>query len=204
MDKKDKEESFCFLAANPQRSNPNTKKKNQKNALTINKQEKYSNAFLGYGPEDKNFALELTYNYGVDSYDLGTGFGHFALASRDVAGVVTKVKAAGRKVSRDAGPVKGGKTVIAFVDDPTGYKWELIERPTVDAETGEKAKEITEPIAQVMLRVTDLDKSIKYYTECLGMRLLRKRENPEYKYTLAFLAYGPEEESTVFELTYNW
>ena len=94
--------------------------------------------------------------------------------------------------------------MIAFVDDPTGYKWELIERPAIDATTGEKAKEITEPIAQVMLRVTDLEKSIKYYTECLGMQLLRTRENPEYKYTLAFLAYGSEEESTVFELTYNW
>jgi lactoylglutathione lyase len=57
---------------------------------------------------------------------------------------------------------------------------------------------------QVMLRVTDLDKSIQYYTEALGLTLLRKRDNPEYKYTLAFLGYGPEEENTVFELTHNW
>ena len=57
---------------------------------------------------------------------------------------------------------------------------------------------------QVMLRVTDLDASIKYYTEALGCKLLRKKDNPEYKYTLAFLGYGPEDESTVFELTYNW
>jgi lactoylglutathione lyase len=128
------------LAANPQRSKPNTKKKTTKNALTIIKQEKYSNAFLGYGPEDKNFALELTYNYGVDSYDLGTGFGHFALASRDVAGVVTKVKAAGRKVSRDAGPVKGGKTVIAFVDDPTGYKGSSSRGPPSTPKRGRKRK----------------------------------------------------------------
>lgn len=55
-----------------------------------------------------------------------------------------------------------------------------------------------------MLRVTDLDASIKYYTEALGCKLLRKKDNPEYKYTLAFLGYGPEDESTVFELTYNW
>lgn len=184
--------------------NPKKKTRTKKKPRpTTNKQEKYSNAFLGYGPEDRNFALELTYNYGVSSYEIGSGFGHFALATRDVAGVVAKVKAANRKVSRDAGPVKGGKTVIAFVDDPTGYKWELIERPAVK-EGGEKAQEINEPIAQVMLRVTDLEKSIKYYTECLGMQLLRTRENPEYKYTLAFLAYGPEEENTVFELTYNW
>ena len=89
------------MAANPQRSNPDTKKKTTKNALTIIKQEKYSNAFLGYGPEDKNFALELTYNYGVDSYDLGTGFGHFALASRDVAGVVTTALVTSYTVEHD-------------------------------------------------------------------------------------------------------
>ena len=57
---------------------------------------------------------------------------------------------------------------------------------------------------QVMLRVTDLDKSIKYYTEALGMQLIKKKDNPDYKYTLAFLGYGPEEENVVFELTYNW
>eukprot|EP00884_Botryococcus_braunii_P010067 jgi/Botrbrau1/19061/Bobra.0100s0085.1 len=157
-------------------------------------EEKYSNTFLGFGPEDTNFALELTYNYGVESYDIGTGFGHFALGVPDVYKTVDSIKSAGGKVSRDAGPVKGGTSVIAFVDDPTGYKWELIERKGSNPE----------PIAQVMLRVTDLDKSIQYYTEALGMKLLRKRDNPEYKYTLAFLAYGPEEENTVFELTYNW
>jgi catechol 2,3-dioxygenase-like lactoylglutathione lyase family enzyme len=71
-------------------------------------------------------------------------------------------------VSREPGPVKGGKTHIAFVEDPTGYKWELIQRET----------ESSEPLAQVMLRVTDLEKSIKYYEDCIGMKLLRKRENP--------------------------
>lgn len=155
---------------------------------------KYSNAFLGYGPEETHFAMELTYNYGVDSYDLGEGFGHFGIAAPDVYQMVEKVKAAGGNVSRDAGPVKGGKTVIAFVDDPTGYKFELIQREG----------EIPEPLAQVMLRVGDLDRSIKFYTEVMGMKLLRTRDNPEYKYTLAFLGYGPEESSTVFELTYNY
>jgi lactoylglutathione lyase len=90
--------------------------------------------------------------------------------------------------------VKGGKTVIAFVKDPSNYAWELIERPGT----------IPEPIAQVMLRVGDLDKAIKFYTDVLGMRLLRTRDNPEYKYTLAFCAYGDEDKSTVFELTYNY
>lgn len=158
--------------------------------------EKYKNAFLGFGPEDKHyFALELTYNYGVDFYDLGEGFGHFALAVPDAAAAVQKVKDNGGKVCREAGPVKGGKTVIAFVEDPTGYKWEIIERPK---------ESIRDPICQVMLRVLDLDKSIKFYTEALGCKLLRKRENPEQKYTLAFLAYGEEDDVPVFELTYNW
>ena len=89
----------------------------------------------------------------------------------------------GYQVTREAGPVKGGKTTIAFVKDPTGYSWELIGRDTTT---------IREPLAQVMLRVTDLDRSIKFYTEVLGMRLLRTRENEQYKYTLAFLGYGDE------------
>lgn len=136
----------------------------------------------------------LTYNYGREDYDIGTGFGHFGLAVHDVYKTVDEVKGKGGVVSRDAGPVKGGKTNIAFVKDPTGYSWELIERKG----------EITEPIAQVMLRVGDLDRSIKFYTEALGMKLLRTRDNPEYKYTLAFLGYGDEQNNTVFELTYNY
>lgn len=72
------------------------------------------------------------------------------------------------QITREAGPVKGGKTNIAFAEDPTGYKFELIER----AELGK------ENFAQVMLRVSDLDKSIAYYENCLGLTLLRKRENP--------------------------
>ncbi|KAL3142030.1 hypothetical protein ABBQ32_004665 [Trebouxia sp. C0010 RCD-2024] len=140
-------------------------------------EEKYRNAFLGYGPEDTNFCLELTENYDKDSYDLGTGFGHFALALPDVYKTCESIKNAGGKISRDAGPVKGGKTVIAFVEDPTGYKWELITRE----------EPIKEPIAQVMLRVTDLDRSIKFYTEALGMTLIRTRDNPDNKYKLAFL-----------------
>lgn len=156
-------------------------------------EEKYTNAFLGFGPEDTNFAVELTYNYGVDSYDLGEGFGHFGVVVPDVYKAVEKIKADGGKVTRDAGPVKGGNTHIAFVEDPTGYKWELIQRAATP-----------EPLCQVMLRVGDLERSIKWYTEVLGMKLLRTRENPEYKYTLAFVGYGDEETGTVIELTYNW
>jgi lactoylglutathione lyase len=155
---------------------------------------KYSNAFLGFGPEDTHFALELTYNYGVDAYDIGTGFGHFGVAVNDVYSTVEAVRKVGGKVTREPGPVKGGKTTIAFVEDPTGYKWELIGRDG----------NIPEPLAQVMLRVSDLDRSIAFYTNVLGMKLLRTRENPEYKYTLAFLGYEDEDKGTVFELTYNW
>jgi lactoylglutathione lyase len=158
-------------------------------------EEKYSNAFLGFGPEASHFALELTYNYGVDEYDLGTGFGHFALATPDVAAAVERVRAAGGAVTREAGPVKGGNTVIAFVKDPTGYAWELIQR--VDAP-------IRDPLAQVMLRVTDLDAAIAYDTQCLGLTLIRTRENEGGRYTLAFLGYGPETDACVFELTHNW
>ena len=90
--------------------------------------QKYSLAFVGYDDEDRTAVLELTYNYGVDKYDLGTAYGHVAIAVPDVYGACEAVKARGGKVTRDAGPVKGGTTVIAFVEDPDGYKIELIQR----------------------------------------------------------------------------
>ncbi|CAI7853145.1 unnamed protein product, partial [Closterium sp. NIES-53] len=79
-------------------------------------EEKYSNAFLGYGPETSTFVVELTYNYGVDSYDIGAGFGHFGISVDDVYKTVEVVKSRGGKVTREAGPVKGGQSVIAFVE----------------------------------------------------------------------------------------
>jgi lactoylglutathione lyase len=90
--------------------------------------QKYSLAFVGYDDEAKTAVLELTYNYGVDRYDLGTAYGHVALAVDDAAKACDEVKRRGGKVTREAGPVKGGTTVIAFVEDPDGYKIELIER----------------------------------------------------------------------------
>ena len=94
-------------------------------------EQKYSLSFLGFGNgnEDGGAELELTYNYGVSAYELGTAFGHLAVGVPDVAATCQQIKAAGGKVVRDAGPVKGGTTVIAFVEDPDGYKIELIERP---------------------------------------------------------------------------
>ena len=91
-------------------------------------EQKYSLAFVGYDNEDKTAVIELTYNYGVDKYDLGSAFGHLALEFSDVANACAAVKAKGGKVTREAGPVKGGTTVIAFVEDPDGYKIELIQR----------------------------------------------------------------------------
>jgi lactoylglutathione lyase len=89
---------------------------------------KYSLAFLGYADESEQAVLELTYNHGVDNYDLGAGYGHVAVEVDDAAATCAAVRAKGGKVTRDAGPVKGGTTVIAFVEDPDGYKIELIER----------------------------------------------------------------------------
>jgi lactoylglutathione lyase len=89
---------------------------------------KYTLSFLGYGDEKDHTVLELTYNYGVDKYELGTAFGHLAIGMPDVYGACEKLRAAGAKITREPGPVKFGTTVIAFVEDPDGYKIELIQR----------------------------------------------------------------------------
>jgi lactoylglutathione lyase len=88
----------------------------------------YTLVFIGYGKEPEHTVLELTYNYGVDEYEMGTAFGHLAMGVPDIYATVEKIRAAGGKVSREPGPVKFGTTVIAFVEDPNGYKIELIER----------------------------------------------------------------------------
>ena len=88
----------------------------------------YSLAFLGYAANPEQAEIELTYNHGVSSYDMGTAYGHIALAVPDAKAACDRIRAAGGNVTRDAGPVKGGTTVIAFVTDPDGYKIELIER----------------------------------------------------------------------------
>jgi lactoylglutathione lyase len=84
-------------------------------------------AFLGYGPEETHPALELTYNWGTDHYDLGTGYGHIALGVEDIYATCRQIEQAGGKITRPPGPMKHGTTVIAFVEDPDGYKIELIE-----------------------------------------------------------------------------
>ena len=93
-------------------------------------EQRYTVAFLGFGAgnADGGAEIELTYNYGVSSYEQGTAFGHLALGTPDVAATCAAIRAAGGNVIRDAGPLKGGTTVIAFVQDPDGYKIELIQR----------------------------------------------------------------------------
>jgi len=95
--------------------------------ISENPDYKYTLAFVGYGSNPEHAELELTYNYGVDTYDLGTAYGHIAIEVPNAAQACAAVKSAGGNVTREAGPVKGGSTVIAFVTDPDGYKIELIE-----------------------------------------------------------------------------
>jgi len=96
--------------------------------ISENTEYKYSLAFVGYGSNPDHAEIELTYNHGVSSYEPGTAFGHIALGVPDAYAACAKIKAAGGNVTREAGPVKGGSTVIAFVTDPDGYKIELIQR----------------------------------------------------------------------------
>ena len=85
-----------------------------------NPEYKYSLAFVGYGPETDEAVIELTYNWGVDSYELGTAYGHIALEVDNAADACERIRKNGGNVTREAGPVKGGTTVIAFVEDPDG------------------------------------------------------------------------------------
>ena len=89
---------------------------------------KFTLAFVGYADESEAAAIELTYNYGVETYELGTAFGHIAVAVPDAAAACNAMRARGGKVVREAGPMKHGSTVIAFVEDPDGYKIELIQK----------------------------------------------------------------------------
>lgn len=88
---------------------------------------KFTLAFVGYGSEADTAVIELTYNWGVDQYELGTAYGHIALGVDDIYGTCEKIKAKGGNVTREPGPMKHGPTVIAFVEDPNGYKVELIQ-----------------------------------------------------------------------------
>ncbi len=92
-----------------------------------NTEYKYTLAFVGYTDESEGAVIELTYNWGVDKYDLGNAYGHIALGVDNAAEACERIRKDGGNVTREAGPVKGGTTIIAFVEDPDGYKIELIE-----------------------------------------------------------------------------
>ncbi len=92
-----------------------------------NPEYKYSLAFVGYDLETEEAVIELTYNWGVESYDMGNAYGHIALSVDNAAEACERIRQNGGNVTREAGPVKGGSTIIAFVEDPDGYKIELIE-----------------------------------------------------------------------------
>lgn len=94
-----------------------------------NTEYKYTLAFLGFGSNPEHAEIELTYNWGVDHYEMGTAYGHIALGVPDVHAACERIRTAGGQITREPGPVKGGKSVIAFVVDPDGYKIELIQRP---------------------------------------------------------------------------
>jgi lactoylglutathione lyase len=93
-----------------------------------NPSQHYSLAFLGYGSNPEHAEIELTYNHGVSTYEMGTAYGHIAIAVPDAAAACDRIRSGGGQITREAGPVKGGTTVIAFITDPDGYKIELIER----------------------------------------------------------------------------
>jgi len=130
---------------------------------------------------------------GAEKYDLGTAFGHIAIKAEDLYGMCAKIKEEGGNLTREPGPVKGGKTEIAFVEAPEGFKFEIIARDST----------WQSPMLHLMLRVGDLDKTSHFY-EGLGMKELRRSENQDYKYSLQFIGFDVEEKSTVFEFTYNW
>jgi lactoylglutathione lyase len=104
-----------------------------------NPEYKYKLAFMGYGSNPEHAELELTYNYGVDKYEMGTAYGHIAIGVDDAKKACDAARTAGGNVTREPGPVKGGSTVIAFLTDPDGYKVELIERPEASSGLHKKA-----------------------------------------------------------------
>ena len=99
--------------------------------ITQRPEQNYDLAFVGYGTNPEHAEIELTYNYGVSSYDLGNAYGHIAIGVPDVVATCDRIRGVGGQITREPGLVKGGNTMIAFVQDPDGYKIELIQRPTL-------------------------------------------------------------------------
>jgi lactoylglutathione lyase len=107
---------------------------------------KFTLAFVGYGDESDHTVIELTYNWGVDRYSLGDGYGHIALGVEDIYKTCDEIKARGGNVTREPGPMKHGSTVIAFVEDPTGYKIELIQLKTQGSAPSQATQDVAEAV----------------------------------------------------------
>ncbi|CZF77788.1 Lactoylglutathione lyase [Grimontia celer] len=101
-----------------------------------NEQYEYTLAFVGYGDESQGAVIELTYNWGTSEYEHGSAFGHIAIGVDDIYATCDKLREAGANITREPGPVKGGTTEIAFVEDPDGYKIELIQNKNASAGLG--------------------------------------------------------------------
>jgi lactoylglutathione lyase len=103
---------------------------------------KFTLAFVGYGDESDHTVLELTYNWGVEKYELGNAYGHIAIGVDDIYATCEEIRNRGGKVVREPGPMKHGTTVIAFVEDPDGYKIELIQLRTQGTETKQESQQL--------------------------------------------------------------
>ncbi|KAK8708804.1 hypothetical protein V6N13_059841 [Hibiscus sabdariffa] len=155
-------------------------------------EEKFSNAFLWYGPEESHFVVELTYNYGITSYDIRTGSWHFATVTQIVYKMVEEVHAKGGNITRECCPVKGETSIIAFMKDPADYIFELIQRASSH-----------EPLCQVMLCVDDLDRSFKFYEKALGMKPVMRVDKPKYKSSISMEGHAKEQKIVILVLTCN-
>ncbi|KAG5516460.1 hypothetical protein RHGRI_037242 [Rhododendron griersonianum] len=156
--------------------------------------DKYSSAVLGFGQEESTFVVELIHNYGVENYDIGTGFGHFGISTTDIYQLVETIRAKGGKITQEAGAAEGTTAVVAFVQDLDGYEFELFQRDATP-----------EPLCQVMFHVVDLDRSIEFYEKALGMNHIVTIDRPEEKDTIAMLGYGDDpNQIAILELIYNY
>jgi len=161
---------------------------------TIGEKKSNNDVFLGYHDLHSSLISIVQAKETEKPLNLGAGYGHIAILSPDIYNQCAQIKADGGKVTREPGPVLGGKTEIAFIEAPEGFKYELIKHDD---------KSYTCPILHLMLRVGNLDRSKIFYQE-LGMSFLRSSNNEKYKYTLEFVGFGPETQNTVIEFTYNW
>ncbi|KAL3733477.1 hypothetical protein ACJRO7_022926 [Eucalyptus globulus] len=148
----------------------------------------YSKAIVGFGPQESHFVLELIYIYGVDKYEVGTAWGHFGIAAEDFSCLdisdCGESSTIGRVVTKEPGTIEGGAQVYAFVEDPNGYSFELLQRgPTPD------------PLCQIMLQVTDLDRAASFY----------EKDSPQDQFAIAMVGYGSDQtQTTVIELKYDY